>query len=341
LIIMVAALIAVAIAPGAALATTVDDFIASGFARANEYRAMAGLPLYELDPALTRGASLHARYLVENGIADGSIVLHDKQIRIKRPPTATQWEEPKKPFYTAAGADAAIFGIVTTARKLDISGADYVDQIMAMPFSGMYGVLFPQVRKLGVGGYCNVFECATVIVFRAGLTKDEFFSLYSGSTEDRMWNPHEGLMPIKTESLKSAIEFPPAGSTVDVGAYHGTDLPDALTACPGYSAPTGFGISLQLGQGEGDKGSVVVGDHSLSRDGVELDSCVITKASYQAHKDDDTQLGQNLLRRFGAVLIVPRKPLDPGRYKVSVTADAKPYSWSFTVAPAAIDGKSN
>jgi hypothetical protein len=342
LAIMIAALIAHALAPRAVLASTVDDFIASGFARANEYRAMAGLPLYELDPALSRGATSHARYLVENGIADGSIVLRDKQIRIKRPPTATQWEEPKKPFYTAEGANAAIFGIVTTARKLDISGADFVDQIMAMPFSGMYGVLFPQLRKLGVGGYCNASECATVIVFRAGLTQAKFLNLYTGSTEDRMWNPHAGLMPIKTESLKSAIEFPPNGSTVDLGAYRGADLPDALSACTGYSAPTGFGISLQLGQGNGAQGSIEVADHSLTHDGTELDSCVITKASYKAHADNDTNLGQTMLNRFGAILIVPRTPLAPGLYHASVTADSKQYSWSFTVAAQRpIDGNSN
>lgn len=316
--------------------------MASGLARANYYRAMAGLPLYELDPELTRGAAAHARYLVENGIADGSIVLRDKQIRIKLPPTATQWEKEGKPFFTSEGANAAIFGIVTTARKLDISGADYVDQIMAMPFSGMYGILFPQVREIGVGGFCDASQCAIVTVFHAGLSKTEFFRLYSGSMDDRMWNPSQGLMPIETESLKSAIKFPPDGATIDLGAYRGTDLPDALSACPGYSAPTGFGISLQLGEGEGNSGSVEVADHSLTHDGAELDSCVITKASYHAHDESAATTGRNMLGRFGAVLIVPRNPLSPGLYHVSVTADSKQYSWSFTVASRpATGGKSN
>jgi hypothetical protein len=204
-------------------------------------------------------------------------VLRDKQLRIKQPPSATQWEEPRKPFFTTEGANAAIFAIVTTARKLDIGGADYGDQIMAIPFSGMYGILFPQVRELGVGGYCVASRCANVVVFRAGLTKTEFSRLYSGSMDDRIWNPHEGLMPLETESLQPAIEFPPDGATVDLGAYRGTDLPDALSACAGYSAPTGFGISLQLRQGEGDGGAVEVADHSLAHDGTELDSCVITR----------------------------------------------------------------
>jgi hypothetical protein len=130
----------------------------------------------QLDPELTRGATAHARYLVENGIADGSIVLRDEQGRIKQPPSATPWEEPRKPFFTTEGAKAAIYAIVTTARKLDIGGADYGDQIMAIPFSRMYGILFPQVRELGVGGYCDASRCANVVVFRAGLTKTTFFA---------------------------------------------------------------------------------------------------------------------------------------------------------------------
>jgi hypothetical protein len=99
---------------------------------------------------------------------------------------------------------------------------------------------------------------------------------------------------------------------------------------------------LQLRQGEGDGGAVEVADHSLAHDGTELDSCVITKASYRAQNEEAATLGRNMLGRFGAIPIVPRSPLAPGLYHISVTADSKKYSWSFTVAPhIAIDGQSN
>jgi hypothetical protein len=34
------------------------------------------------------------------------------------------------------------------------------------------------------------------------------------------------------------------------------------------------------------------------------------------------------------VVVVPRDPLGPGKYEVAITADGKPYRWSFTIAPA-------
>lgn len=61
---------------------------------------------------------------------------------------------------------------------------------------------------------------------------------------------------------------------------------------------------MQLGQGNGDGGSLEVADHAIHRDGTELDSCVITKASYRAKDESAATEGQNMLGRFGAELIL-------------------------------------
>ena len=322
----------------------VADFVASGHARSNYYRAIAKLPQFELDPGLSNGAALHAHYLVANGITGGSLILKGKQVWTNPPPKQPKAEEDEegpplppwltedkdKPFYTNAGASAAYYATVLSATKLDINGADFIDQMVALPITGLVGVLSPQLVRIGIGGYCSATQCAIVISPRVGLEKARFLELYEGEQHDRMWNANEGPLPFAVEHLKSPVEFPPDGSTVKLSGYDGTDWPDAIKACPDYVAPTGFGISLQLGQGNGPNGSVEVTDNSLSFNGTEIESCVVTAKSFSG--DDQTNAtARRILTRWGAALLIPRQPLKPGRYQVSITADAKPYSWSFTV----------
>ena len=313
--------------------SSVQDFIANGVARANYYRAMAKLTLYEMDPALSSAAALHAHYLVANQSDDGSLLLKDKQVRVTVQQEASRTEKEGAPFYSEAGASVAYYAEVLRARRLDITGADFVDQIAAMPITGLYGLLYPQLARMGVGGYCDASRCAMVLMFRAGLEKAQFLKIYEGEEHDAMWNPHEGPLPLAVEHLRSPIEFPPDGSTVNLSTYAGGDLPNPLTACPGYSAPTGPAISLQLGKGDGPNGAVEVPEHSLTRDGVELESCLITAASSPGATTEEIAATRRILTRWGAVILIPRQTLTPGRYQVSITADSKHYAWSFAIAP--------
>jgi hypothetical protein len=41
-----------------------------------------------------------------------------------------------------------------------------------------------------------------------------------------------------------------------------------------------------------------------------------------------------VLNASGMVILIPREPLHPGPYTVSITANSKEYEWSFTVAAA-------
>jgi hypothetical protein len=331
-LIALAALISTAVANAGVAAGNVTDFLASAHARANYYRAMAKLPLYELAPGLSSAAALHAHYLVANRITDASIVIKNRQVQITTQKEASRSEKEGAPFYSNAGASVAYYAVVLNTRRLDITGADFVDQIATMPITGLYGLLYPQLVRLGAGGYCGEKQCAIVMTFRAGLEKAQFLQIYEGEQHDRMWNPSEGPLPLAIEHLKSPIEFPPDGSLVNLSSYEGTDLPNALAACPGYSAPTGPGISLQLGEGNGPAGAVEVTEYSLTRDGAQLDSCLVSAESAAGSTPADIAEARRILTRWGAVILIPRQPLTPGRYQVSITADSKPYTWSFTVA---------
>ena len=225
--------------------------------------------------------------------------------------------------------------MVLSAQEIDLSGADFVDRLLTMPFSGLIPMV-PQFSLVGLGAYCDSGLCAIVIPYRFALEKSVRIALYDGPASDRFWNPSLGLIPIETGRLRSPVEFPPDGSTVGLQSYDGGDYPDPLAACPGYTAPTGAPISIQLGEGYGPDGSLEVESDSVTRDGIEIESCLITAASYSGGNADQTELGKNGLERIGAAVIIPREPLAPGHYQVALKEAGKLYQWRFTVAaPAA------
>jgi len=311
-----------------------SDFTESAKARVNYYRAMAKLPPIVDDAAISAGAVKHARYLVKNGIAGGDIVLDNKQLHFQIPQDAFRWEDKGKPFFTDNGASAGRNAVVLTASEINLSGADLVDLLMTMPFSGLIPMV-PQFSVAGLGAYCDPGQCAIVIAYRFALEKSVRIALYDGPASDRLWNPGLGLIPMETGRLRTPVEFPPDGATVNLQSFAGEDFPDPLSSCPGYKTPTGTPISIQLGQGYGTDDSLEVSSAFVTRDGAEIETCLITSASYMGRDSSQTQAGKTGLATVGAAVILPREPLAPGQYKVALKEDGKLYDWSFTVAAPA------
>jgi hypothetical protein len=311
-----------------------SDFAASAKARVNYYRAMARLPPIIDDPSISAGASNHARYLVKNGIAGGDLVLENKQLHFQIPQDAFRWEDKGKPFFTDDGASAGRNAVVLTASEINLSGADFVDLLMTMPFSGLIPMV-PQFSVAGLGAYCEPGQCAIVIVYRFALEKAVRIALYDGPASDRFWNPRLGLIPMETGRLRTPVEFPPDGATVNLQSFAGEDYPDPLSSCPGYKGPTGTPISIQLGQGYGPDDNLEVSSVFVTHDGAEIETCLITAASYIGRDSSQTQAAKTGLASIGAAVILPREPLAAGQYKVALKEADKLYQWSFTVdAPA-------
>jgi hypothetical protein len=307
------------------------DFAASANARVNYFRALAKLPPLMNDAGLSAGAYNHARYLVESGILGGDIVLSKQQLRIQVPQDAVKFERKGKPSFSDEGAAAGMDSVIVSTREIDLSGAEFIDRIMTMPFSGLIPMI-PQFARVGLGAYCDAGQCAIVIPGHFGLEKSVRLAIYDGPASDRLWNPRLGIIPAETGRLRSPVEFPPDSATISLQSYPGRDYPDPLPSCPGYKVPTGAPISIQLGEGYGADGTLEVSSRSVSRDGVEIETCLITAASYNGHNDDETEIGKWGLKRTGAAIILPREPLASGNYKVALKEADKPYEWSFTVA---------
>src|SRR5260370_17805813 len=90
---------------------------------------------------MSAGAYDHARYLVNNGIGGGDIVLEKQQLRFEIPQDAFRFEVKGKPFYTDEGASAGRHAVIVTAREISLSGAAFVDRLMTLPFSGLIAMV--------------------------------------------------------------------------------------------------------------------------------------------------------------------------------------------------------
>jgi uncharacterized protein YkwD len=133
--------------------------------------------------------------------------------------------------------------------------------------------------------------------------------------------------PEEVKPYARAVEFPPDGAAVALD-WTGPEAPDPLESCPGYERPVGLPVTLQIGGLVDTKLST----HSLTEDGKPIEHCAFDARSYRNQNATAQEYGRWNLRNAGAVVIVPRAPLQPGsRYSVSITARGQTYAWSFTV----------
>jgi uncharacterized protein YkwD len=267
----------------------------------NRYRAMAGLAAVRSNPRLSPGAKLHSRYIATN-FSDQ--IRHS--VNLGR---AMHQEDPSKPGFTAAGAAAGLAGDVD---EMWDPGAMHqsswaIDNWMLAPFHRL-SLLDSRLRTVGYGDYCEAGVCIATL------------------------NVHDGVDPSSTSGSSTApVEYPPNGSSIK-GADFTAEWPDPLTSCAGYAPPAGLPITLQLGP----LVTPIITSYSLTLNSdppAAVEACGIDANTY-VNPDPATQtLGRELLRTYGAVIIVPRKSLAPGGYTITLNASGQDYTWSFTVNP--------
>ena len=269
----------------------------------NRYRAMVGLAPVSADPQLSRGDSLHSHYLAVNYAPLGRNVSLGAEAHT---------EDPAKPAFTEEGAVAA------RASDIDWSWNPRsrpkpswaIGNWMQVPFHRLQ-IINPYLRKVGYGSDCQGAVC--------------FAALNTGTDVDGT----PGLLQL----WPRPIAFPPDGSVLPMSQFSG-EWPNPLTSCPGYISPAGLPISLELGH------MLVpdVSDYSITRldHDMPVEACAFTANTYVNRDTVAQAAARAILRDFGVIIIIPRQPLSPGRYAVSVTAGRR-YSWTFSVAPPNAD----
>ena len=289
-------------------------------ARLNHYRVLERLAPVDEDRALSEADAMHARYLVKT-YAEG--------IRHSSLGGEAHEENSSSPWYTDAGAKAGKSSDVSywQAAKGLPPGAtlsDSPDSPAEMPWGsegwsidGWAGIPFhrlslinPYLERSGFGRYCEASVCA------AGLD----------TLSDRKRQPE---YPVP---FPHPLEFPPSGATIGILSLD-AEWPDPLTGCSGYVRPAGLAITLEVGADVDAK----LDAYRLIREGaspVELEACGFDASSYVNPEPGAQQRARDLMRAFGAVVLIPRAPLEKGAtYTVAMTVNGEEYRWSFATPP--------
>jgi uncharacterized protein YkwD len=269
----------------------------------NSYRSMVHLPPVSADPTLSEGDAEHARYLVKN---------YGKIIKANSLGIEAHSEDPSKPFYSATGARAAAASNVDEGWRP--SGPPAVSPSRAI--NGWVGIAFhrlwilnPGLRRAGYGGYCQKGVCVGAL------------DVLSGADP----------IPMTPVSFANPIQFPPPGSVMRMRTAEG-EWPDPLTACPGYTSPSGLTITLELGAHVNAKFS----GYTLTLTGVApavIEACGFDANTYINPDAVAEKRVRDTLNNFGAAVLIPRFPLAPGTYDVAMTVGGQRYAWSFTISP--------
>jgi hypothetical protein len=207
----------------------------------------------------------------------------------------THYETPGVPYYTPEGDAAARNSNIQVGSSTTFTDDQAIDFWMEAPFHEV-GMMDPRLTSTGYGAYREA---------RSGWAAGFALNVLSGNSFSG------GQYP---------ITWPGNGMTVPLRSYGGGEFPDPLQACPGYGVPSGLPLSIQVG---GNIAATAGPVHSFTGNGVPLEHCVI----------DSTNDPSGGLKYRGAVIVIPRQPLQPGVvYAVSLTINGMPYAWSFQVS---------
>jgi uncharacterized protein YkwD len=310
--------------PASSTAETAREATAPGWLRRiNYYRALAKLPPVTEDQKLSDGDRAHSIYIVKNyrdAIMHGGLGAE------------MHTEDPGKPFFTPEGLDAAKSSDLDqwymhgdagegsdptdpdewAAARAPGSAEWNIDGWMAIPFHRL-PILNPRLRRAGFGMYCEAGACT------AGM------NLLTGASAER------SKMSLDS-SVTGPIVFPADGSSISINSF-GNEWPDPRASCPGYQPPSGVAITIQLDAFI----DTHLGEYSIAREAADgtltkLQACGFDSTSYANPDAYSQQLGRDILKDYGAIVVIPRAPLAAGgKYFVSISVNGRPYQWHFSI----------
>ncbi|UCC63488.1 MAG: CAP domain-containing protein [Anaerolineae bacterium] len=213
-------------------------------------------------------------------------------------------EDRANAWYTSEGAQAGVNSNLMVSGDVNATDLRAVRVWVQAPFH-LVGIIDPALREVGFGSYREAIG-----VWRMGAALDVLRGL---------------------GSVPSTVSFPvyyPRDNAYMPVLEHSTESPSPLTSCPGYSAPSGPPIVLQIGDG---RETPHVTATSLRRDGTEIAHCIFDETSYTNPDAALQALGRSILDARDAIVVMPRDRLASGSvYTVSIAVNGAVHRWSFT-----------
>ncbi|MFN8024115.1 MAG: CAP domain-containing protein [Acidimicrobiales bacterium] len=211
-------------------------------------------------------------------------------------------EVPGKPGYTAEGDHAGNSGNVAVSSVYNTSDRSHIELWMTGPFHAI-GIIRPELQRVGYGK-C---DSTTTPKWHSGATLDVLSGL--GSDQAR----------------SNAVVWPGNGTTTNLSRFV-VETPDPRVFCGWGGETVGLPVIAMMPEDvNGGVSASIVGPNGP------LETCAISELNTNG-------TAQAILDWDDAIVAMPRTPLTPGTYQVTVTSQARTVSWSFTVDPAAATG---
>lgn len=247
-------------------------------------------------------ASLHP--LAENAQWSEGAWLHSRYM--VKEDHVSHSENPDSDWYSDEGDAAGRSGNIFVTSWLQAPDEVAVDFWMSGPFHAV-AIIDPQLHETAFGSY-----------------RESLGNWRMGATLD--WARGLGELPA---AVSYPLAFPQPGGETWLTTHPGYEWPDPLTSCPGYTAPTGPPVILQLGSGDV---TPEVTAHSFTRQGTALSHCVFDETTYANPSASTQNSGRLILDSRDAVILMPQDPLQQGEtYTVSITANRATFTWHFSV----------
>ncbi len=212
-------------------------------------------------------------------------------------------EDPANRWYTPEGRAAAQASDLTSSYNVNETDVWAIDSWMQAPFHAV-GALDPRVTQVGYGSY-----------------READGNLQMGAGLNVIAGLDYGVV------AHYPVFWPGNGTTVPIRLHWG-EIPSPLTACPGYTAPSGLPVVVQF-----ESSPAVTASSFAPVGGAPLEHCVFDAKSYTYPDPAWQSTARSILRSRSAVVLIPRAPLTAGQtYRVSLTNSGTTYTWSFSVS---------
>jgi hypothetical protein len=270
--------------------------IQNGYARFNALRAQGNLNPVTFDDNASMNCWLHGRYSLVNTILE-----HTEDLTL--------------PFSSVDGRTCASTSNIAYATGVPIASqgtVPFVDGLFTAPFHTA-GMMRNTQTSVGIGAFA-----------RPSVQGNNVFDIGGGITS--------------IGGAPTAGMFPGNGATTDLSTVSLGERPNPLASCSGFDPAVRAGLPLIVMTGT--YGDTTASNATVTEDGQPLTVCAYGSTQYTNTIDPPLvyttgpvsaqDVGRNILKGYGAVFIVPQKPLNPGKtYAVSVNVNGQPISWSF------------